>query len=173
MLMEEKVLLEKFINNKSPIFYVQIWENRIKVTEINSGNVYDEKPLIATKINNKGEEIVYAVGNSAETKEELHVKIINPFSHPRTLISNFVAAEKVLQHIIRLLVKRKFFMLSPVTVIHPMEKIDGGITQIEFRAFKELALGAGSREVVVHHGAELNIFNFDYQKIKKNEKDPS
>ncbi len=48
-----------------------------------------------------------------------------------------------------------------------MEKLEGGLTQIEFRAFKEQALGAGSRDSVVYLGPELSIYNFDYDDIKK------
>ncbi|MCW8929066.1 MAG: rod shape-determining protein [Gammaproteobacteria bacterium] len=168
------MIFEKIVKKFSTILYVQIWENRIKVTDIVSGNIYDEKPLIATQKNNKGEVIVIAVGNSAELIEcDLQTVITNPFSHPRTLLSNFMAAEKVLQHIIHTLLKNKFFSPSPLTVIHPMEKIDGGITQIEFQALRELAFGAGSREVVVYYGSELNVNNFNYEEIKKNERQPS
>ena len=162
-------MFNKIFNNLSPTVYIQIWENRVKATEITSGNIYDEKPLIALKKNSKGEEIVVAVGNSAEfSKNELDTKIINPFSHPRVLISNFVVAEKVLQHIIHTLLKHKFLATSPLAVVHPMEKLEGGLTQVELRAFKELALGAGSRESVVYQGSELNTYNFNYEDIKKN-----
>ncbi len=161
-------MFKKIFNNLSPVFYIQIWENRIKATEITSGNTYDEKPFIAIKKNSKGEKIVTAIGSSAELlKNELNTKVINPFSHPRTLFSNFEAAEKILQHIIHTLSKHKFLTPSPLTVIHPMEKLEGGLTQIEHRAFQELALGAGSRESLVYQGSELNIYNFDYNDIKK------
>lgn len=163
-------MFNQIFNNLSPVIYVQIWENRIKATEITSGNIYDEKPFIAIKKNSQGKELISAVGNSAELlKNEFDTKIINPFSHPRTLISDFMAAEKILQHIIYTLSKRKFFTVSPLTIIHPMEKLDGGLTQIELRAFKELALGAGSRESVIYQGIELNIYNLNFEEIKKNE----
>ncbi len=162
-------MFNKIFNNLSLTIYVQIWANRIKATEINSGNIYDEKPFIAIKKNTKGEEIVTVIGSSAELlNNDSGIKVINHFSHPRTLISNFVAAQKLLQYIIHSLSKQKFLLFSPLIVIHPMEKLEGGLTQIEFRAFKELALGAGSRESVVYLGPELSIYNFDYDDIKKN-----
>ncbi|MCU7833676.1 MAG: rod shape-determining protein [gamma proteobacterium symbiont of Taylorina sp.] len=151
-------MLENILKKYSSIFYVQIWEHKIKVTETNSGNTFDEKPLIAFETTSKGQIIASAVGNSAELKEGTpNTKVINPFSHPRTLISNFSAAEKILQNIFSALPQGKFKLALPVAVIHPMEKIDGGLTQIEFRAFKELLLGAGCREAVIYQGAELNI----------------
>ncbi len=166
-------MFEAIINKFSAVLYVQIWENRIKVTDIGSGNTYEEKPLLAIQKNNKNEEMVIAVGNSVESIEsELQVKIIKPFSHPRTLLSDFVSAQKMIQHTVYQLVKKPFFSFSPLIVIHPMEKMEGGITQIEFRAFKELALAAGARESVIYQGAELSIYNFDYEYIKQNEKEP-
>lgn len=36
-----------------------------------------------------------------------------------------------------------------------MEKVEGGLSQIEDRIFRELAFGAGALKVVVHTGAEL------------------
>ncbi len=166
-------MFNKIFNNLSLTIYVQIWADRIKATEINSGKIYDEKPFIAIKKNTKGEETITVVGSNAELlKNDSGVKVINPFSHPRTLISNFMAAQKLLQYIIHSLSKQTFLLISPLIVIHPMEKLEGGLTQIEFRAFKELALGAGSRDSVVYQGAELSIYNFDYDDIKKNEKEP-
>ena len=166
-------MFNKIFNNLSLTIYIQIWANRIKATEINSGNIYDEKPFIAIKKNTKGEETIAAVGSSVELlKNDPSVKVINPFSHPRTLISNFVVAQKLLQHIIYALSKQKTTLITPLIVIHPMEKLEGGLTQIEYRAFKELALGAGARDCVIYQGAELSIYNFNYDDIKKSEKEP-
>lgn len=38
---------------------------------------------------------------------------------------------------------------------------------IEKKAFRELALGAGAREVELYEGSELPIAGFDYSKIKE------
>ncbi len=165
------MMFEQIIKKFNPVLYVQIWENRIKVTDINSGNRYDEKPLMALQKNNKGKEVIIAVGNRVDSMDnQLQTTIINPFSHPRTLISNFVVAEKILQHIIDTMFKPTF--LKPLIVVHPMETMKGGITQIEFRAFKELALGAGARDSTLYQGSELNIEYFDYARIKNYEKEP-
>lgn len=64
----------------------------------------------------------------------------------------------------------KWFFTSPVIIIHPMEMIDGGLSQIEERALMELASGAGARKVVVWVGHELSdqeVINFakTYNKL--------
>jgi rod shape-determining protein MreB len=40
--------------------------------------------------------------------------------------------------------------------MHPLEKIDGGLTQVEERLFHELAVGAGAAKVFVWVGAPLS-----------------
>ena len=45
--------------------------------------------------------------------------------------------------------------LAPVVVIHPLGKPAGGFTQVENRAFREMAIGAGASEVTVWNGRNL------------------
>ena len=111
--------------------YVQIWEKRIKVTHIQTQKVYDQQPLVAIETNTKGKKIVAALGNAARSFESKdNTIVVNPFSHPRVLFSDFEIAEKLLQHIILTLSERKYFAPSPEIVIHPMEKTEGGLTMI-------------------------------------------
>ena len=51
-------------------------------------------------------------------------------------------------------------------VIQLMENIEGGLTDIEERAFKELAFGAGARSVCLYAGmTELSLADFNYDDI--------
>jgi rod shape-determining protein MreB len=150
------------------VLYVQIWENRIMVTDIHSGEFFDETPLLAIERNKKGQRIVSAVGNDVKMLHiDENIEVINPFSHPRGLLNDFFAAEKVLQHIFHVLFNKRFVSVSPRVVVHPMEKNEGGITMIEAKAFTEMALGAGAREAIVHQGSILSPLPFDFEKIKK------
>lgn len=160
-------MLKRLSNKFSPRLYAQIWENRIRVTNLESGDVYEEQPLMAIETNDKGERIIAAIGNSARSSAlSSNTIIVNPFSHPRALLSDFQVAEKLLQHIVSLMLRKKFLSPTPLMVIHPMEKTEGGLTMIEKRAFRELALGAGAREVVVFEGPQIERHNFDYEKLK-------
>ena len=161
-------MLTSILNKFRTTLYVQIWENRIKVSSIESRNGYDEKPLVAVESDKKGNKVIAAIGNQASSfvfKND--GVVINPFSHPRVLFSDFEIAEKLLQHIIHTLNERKFFAPSPLLVIHPMEKTEGGLTMIEKRAFKELGFGVGARDVVVFVGKELSIYDFNFDDIKE------
>jgi len=165
-------MLKNILKKYTPQLYVQIWENRIKVTNINTGNIYDEKPLIAIETDEKGNKKILEFGNNAASQSGRQVEIINPFSHPRVLFSDFESGEKLLQHILFLLLGNKRLSSSPVVVIHPMEKIEGGLTMIEKRALSELGAGAGAgaREIVVYQGKELSIHKFDFWELESNDK---
>ncbi len=155
----------------STTMYIQIWENRLRVSDIDSGNVFDEKPYIATDKRNKNRYKVIAVGNKAyATPGTDHVTVMNPFTHPRVLCGDFVHAEALIRKVIQQISKSKLIPNAPAVVIHPMEKLEGGLTDVELRMFRELGLGAGARDVAVHTGDELQISGLDFKEfIRKNE----
>lgn len=90
-----------------------------------------------------------ATGQSAEKAPS------QPFSHPRALVGNFTAAEIAIRAAVSD-VKGSGFFQSVRIVIQPMAKHEGGLTQIESRVLRELALGAGAAKVVVWVGAVLS-----------------
>lgn len=91
-----------------------------------------------------------------ENQNETIEIALEPFTTNRLLVGEFTTAEKILRAAIKKVHKEKWFLISPVVIIHPMEMIDGGLSQIEERAFMELAAGAGARKVVVWVGHELS-----------------
>ncbi len=107
-----------------------------------------------------------AVGNNASLITDKSVTIIEPFVHQRVLLSNFTMANLLLQHAFAFLLHYKKFVIAPKVVVHPMEKIDGGLSQIETQAFVELALSAGAIDAFVYEGTPLVKMGFDYEKIK-------
>jgi rod shape-determining protein MreB len=78
-----------------------------------------------------------------------------PFSHPRLLVGDFAAADVCLKSVIAE-VSGSGFTLAIEVLIHPLEKLEGGITQIEERLFRELAIGAGASKVLVWVGPPLS-----------------
>lgn len=91
-----------------------------------------------------------------EQQKEAVETALEPFTTKRLLVGEFTAAEKYLRAAIKKVHEGKWFSASPVVIIHPMEMIDGGLSQIEERAFMELAAGAGARKVMVWVGHELS-----------------
>jgi rod shape-determining protein MreB len=153
----------------SCIIYIRLQENRVRVTHIDSQTTFDEKPYIAIDSKNPKKVIVSAIGSNAyDLRNATGVEVFNPFSHTRLLVNGFAKAEKIIQHAIREVCKTKLFV-SPIVVMHPLEKLEGGITDIELRVYRELAFGAGAREVYIHIGNELLIDAFSLDQINEPE----
>jgi rod shape-determining protein MreB and related proteins len=160
-------MLKYIIGKFSATLYIQILEARIKATDIKTGATFDEKLLVAIRTNNKGFKSILAIGIKAIYAEsENNIKIVNPFSHPRTLLSDFEIGERLLRYIFQKLSANTIFKLSPAVVIHPMEKTEGGLTMIKKRAFKELAIGAGARDAIIYQGQQLSMHNFYFEAVK-------
>ena len=51
-------------------------------------------------------------------------------------------------------------------MIHQLEKTEGGLTDIEDRVLRELALGAGAREVVIYLGDKIDVTTQSFDKVK-------
>lgn len=157
-------MIRSFINKFGSTLYVQIWENRIRVIDVETNKVFDEKPLLQIETKSNGAKDVTAFGNNA------YVNPTNPFSHPRALLNDFFVGERLLKEIIKKLVGKKFISPAPQIIIHPMEKTEGGLTMIEVRAFREMALGAGARNVAIHQGKDtLDIATINFKNIGKQE----
>ncbi|WP_020582852.1 rod shape-determining protein [Endozoicomonas elysicola] len=151
------------INTFSPTLYVQIWQHRIKVSDVKTGQIFETSSEVGLGNDKKGHTIITSIGQDTISTECGTSQTINPFLHPRTIISNFPVATLVLQHAFQRLLSTRSFAPSPVVIMHPMENIEGGLTMIEKRALTELALGSGARKVTVYTGAELmgDQVNFD------------
>jgi rod shape-determining protein MreB and related proteins len=78
------------------------------------------------------------------------------FTTTRLLIGQFGAAEAALKEALKKVVGGGLFAVSPRIVIQPLEMADGGLSEVEERALRELALGAGAAKVVVWLGHELS-----------------
>jgi rod shape-determining protein MreB len=101
---------------------------------------------------------IVAVGQSAQAAlvSEPGLQLVRPFAHPRSLLSDFVIAELLLKAFIYELRGMRWFQLAPQIVMHPLGEIEGGLTQIECRALRDLGLGAGASEVLLWQGRSLS-----------------
>lgn len=126
------------------------------VRDVTSGQEWKEVPEVAVKMG--GEPTVVAVGSKAAKAALLEpdkVRLPNGFDHPRTMIADFTVAEKVLQHAVRSVFEGRFLRPAPILVMHPLERLEGGLTGVEERALLELGAGAGARKTHIWVGREL------------------
>jgi len=148
-------MFEQFKNLFKSALYIKISENLVSIKDIGTGEWYEDRPLLAIH-KHDGKRKILAIGRAAgQFKSQAEVSIVNAFSHPRTLIADFELAEKILQHLIHKLHKNKYFKPAPKVILHPLDKLQGGLTDVEIRALMEMTLSAGAREVVVWHGQAL------------------
>ena len=150
-------------------FYVRIRPQMLSVRDINAKRTIEDIPLMAiTRGKNRS---ILAIGASAATEASTSRKeyeLINGFDHPRSIISDFTVAEKTLQYFFRKLVRNKMLRPSPIVVMHVLDKMEGGLTQVEVRALQELAAGAGAREAYVWTGRELMDHEFESKQFPGN-----
>ena len=78
------------------------------------------------------------------------------FTTARLLIGQFGAAEETLKVALKQLSAGRLFASSPSVVMHPLEMVEGGLSEIEDRTLREVAIGAGAGKAVVWVGRELS-----------------
>jgi rod shape-determining protein MreB and related proteins len=137
-----------------PLLYVRVSPERLVVTDVKSASSVSEVPELAI---GRNPERVLGAGSVARSAAAQvgGATVVNPFAHPRSLVSDFTTAQELLKQFIRRVFRKSWFSVSPRIVIHPLGDPEGGFTQVERRAFREMALGAGAAEVIVWTGREL------------------
>jgi rod shape-determining protein MreB len=164
-------MFSNFIKRFSSVLYVQIWEDRLKVTDVANNESFDDSPIVVIQTQEKGKKVISGIGKRAANSVKENEVAVNPFSHPRALLSDFYVGEKLLQHAFKSLSSNKTLRPRPKVVMHPMEKTEGGLTAIEERAFRELAVGAGAIDIKIHVGKPLNIYGFQFDEFQEEKRE--
>lgn len=143
------------LTSLKPLLYIQISPERVAIKNIRTGAELSELPELATSDTRPPQ--VLGIGRQARVAvaNATNARLTNPFAHPRSLASDFTSAELLLKSLVAQAIGKSFFAVPPKIVMHPMGSPDGGFTQIEKRAFREMGLGAGASEVEVWTGREL------------------
>lgn len=137
-----------------PIVYVTLEPDRLSVRDVRSGRQVNEAPLVA--ISREAKKRVLGIGEAARVAAAAQpADLVNPFKHPRSLLSDFTVAELIVKGFLKKLFEGRLFARAPIVVLHPRVNPEGGFTQIEIRALQELAIGAGASRAVVWHGRDL------------------
>jgi rod shape-determining protein MreB len=148
------------LSSIQPTLYIQIAPDRVTVKNLKSGAVVSEPPEVAIATSGS-KAVVQAVGSQARLAAatgqtaSASITVVNPFAHPRTLVSDFTTADLLLKALIRQALGNSLLALAPVIVIHPLGSPAGGFTQVEYRAFRELAMSAGAARAFVWSGRPL------------------
>jgi len=145
---------------------VELSESKISLKVFSSDIKYEVEPYIAIEKTKKGE-VVKAIGVEAKELNSPNISVTNPFKHPRSFVADFFLAEKIIQHGV-IQIHKSSVRPAPRIIMHQLEKVEGGLTTIEDRVLRELALGAGARDIVIYLGNKINtrIESFDSIKSK-------
>ena len=130
-------------------YYLRVNRDRVTARNVSTGDVVEVTPKLGLDGSNK----ILSVGDPVDPSA---VRVLAPFSHPRILIDDFTGGEKIVQHVVRELFGIGGIRPSPIVVVHPDLELDGGLTQIEARALREMVEGAGARRVYLHYGRLLS-----------------
>jgi len=88
-----------------------------------------------------------------DDRKEIELSATSPFTSERLLVGDFMVAQTLLKKGLKIVMGKKFF--PPVILMHPIEKISGGLSQVEERVLKDLAIIAGAQKAVLWVGHEL------------------
>ena len=101
-----------------------------------------------------------------ETNSEITKTATKNFTTKRLLVGEFINAEALLKEIKNSLCGINWLSPFPSVIIHPITMIEGGLSEVEIRIFRELALSAfKARKLIVWVGDELTNEEV-LQKIK-------
>jgi len=132
------------------LYLLQLWRDRFELRDLHSGEVISEPPVVVLG-DQAGKVVFVAAGHEALSMAlEEGMRRVSVTDHPRVLIGDFALAEKYLQWLLRKAGGRS----SPRLVMQQRDCLEGGLTEVELRVLRELALGASAREVLVVEGAQ-------------------
>jgi rod shape-determining protein MreB len=135
--------------------YIRLSPQRLAIRNVRTGQEIADVPELAIT-SGAGTPRVVALGSQARVHwSSPSVRIVNPFAHPRSLISDFALAQHLLRGFLRPLLGRFPMRRAPFIVMHPQGTPEGGYTQVEIRALHELARGGGASGTVVWEGRAL------------------
>ncbi|SRR6266404_5313734 len=98
-----------------------------------------------------------------ETGTEFGLEAQPPFTSARLLLADLSAAARMLKLGIGKTIGR--FGLAPTIVFHPMDMVDGGLSEVEEASYLKLGYEAGARDVMVLTGTEIS--NPELREIMK------
>jgi rod shape-determining protein MreB len=135
------------------LVYIQISPERILLRRVATGETIDDIPQAA--VDTQGAVVAYGRGAEDAVKWHPNLRLVNGFSHPRTLLGDLDAAAGTLRAFLETmfpLMKRRLRPLKPDLVIHPFGPED--LSGLEVWGLQRVAELAGARHVSLWQGEE-------------------
>jgi rod shape-determining protein MreB len=135
------------------LVYVQISPERILLRRVATGETIDDVPQAA--VDAQGIVVAYGRGADDAVKWHPNLRLVNGFSHPRTLMGDVDVAAATLRAFLETMfprMKRRLRPLKPDLVIHPLGPDD--LSGLEVWGLQRVAELAGARHVSLWQGEE-------------------
>ena len=144
--------LRNLFKSSDQIVYIRFTRDKVSFDYYPSDVHYEDEPILAVK--KKGSKIIVsAVGKAIYDLNPEDTSVVHtPFKPFLLEPDNFNLAEKVIEYLMKKGAVFKGSLGSPRVIIHPDKTY---VAEGEEEAYRELALSAGAREVVVYVGDKL------------------
>ena len=144
--------LRKLFKPSNQIIYIRFTRDKVSFYYYPSDVHYEDEPILAVR--KKGnKELVSAVGREIYDLQPEDTSVIyTPFKPFELEPDNFNLAEKLIRYLMQKGGGSKGSIVAPRVIIHPDKTY---VSEMEADAYRELALSAGAREVVVYVGDAL------------------
>lgn len=129
--------------------YVRITRQQVFARNVNTGEQFSCRARVG--IDTRG-----AIRSIGEPVAPDCAKTVDPFNHPRVVVDDYDTAEALLRFVCAKMMESARFATAPLVVVHADMALDGGLSSLEARALREMAIYAGARQVVVHDGETLS-----------------
>ena len=134
------------------IIYIRFRCERVELYYYPFDSTYEDELIIAIRKKGK-KEYISAVGKEIHTLSRDDTSVVRtPFSPFLLEPDNFNLGEKVVRYFLQKGMPFRGALIAPKVIIHPNKSY---VSEMEEQAYRELALSAGAREVVVYVGDTL------------------
>lgn len=143
-------MFKNFLKRQSDVYYIQVWRERIKVTELNSSEVFDDEPVLAYKSEGDKKTILSIGISSSDYEGEIDHSIVRPFYTDGRVVGDADSAVAIINHAIYTITERlsgKFF--SPLLIFHTMEDVDREGSQSDEDLKTMLSRRCGAKNVLI------------------------
>jgi rod shape-determining protein MreB len=127
--------------------YAKLDRTLISIRDVSSGKTFESAVRIGLDSANR----IVEVG---EMSSPNIVRTVEPFAHPRVVMSDFACATKLFQYGLHRLLGFKWINPAPILIIQPVMELAGGLSEIETRGLS--GEQAGARKTIVHCGKMLS-----------------
>lgn len=143
-------MFREFLKRQAHVFHIQLWPDRIKISEMNTARSIEGAPLVAFD-GNDAKKTIRDIGSAAQAHAALeNVNVMNPLYSEGYVISDIDGAAAVINHHLHLLIKElpgKIF--SPLMIFQPMQAVERGLCVDDGDVASLLSKKCGARNVLI------------------------